>query len=62
MEAPSSGISDVGYLPYSFLAADALAEIVENPPVKKEMDAALYTKQDIKMWQDWWESHQHEYP
>jgi hypothetical protein len=51
---------DVRYIPYRFLAAWALSQIVDNPPMKKDL-AALYTEQDIKKWQAWWEDHQHEY-
>jgi len=50
----------VGYLPYSHMAAWALGQIVDNPPVKK--DLGLLTEQDIETWKAWWDAHQHEYP
>jgi HEAT repeat protein len=51
----------VRYTPYRFLAAWALGQIVDAPPVKKDL-AGLYTEADVKTWQTWWESHQHTYP
>jgi HEAT repeat protein len=54
----SSGLSDIVD---RFFAAWALSQIVDNPPAKKDL-ATLYTEQDIKTWQAWWEAHQHEYP
>ncbi len=50
----------VGYLPYQHTAAWALGQIVENPPVQK--DLGLLTEQDIEAWKAWWEAHQGEYP
>jgi HEAT repeat protein len=61
LDAPVPASPHVRFIPYRFLAAWALGQIVNNPPVKKDL-AALYIEQDIKTWQTWWESHQHEYP
>jgi hypothetical protein len=63
----SSPTSEIGprdrvvYLPYSYMAAWALEQIVDTPPVTRK-DVALFSEQDIEIWRAWWESHQHEYP
>jgi HEAT repeat protein len=57
---PASRSLDVGYVPYRHTAAWTLGQIIENPPVKK--DLGHLSEQDIELWQAWWEAHQHEYP
>ncbi len=54
--------SDIGYVPPSFLAAETLGKIVDNPPMKRDADGIPYPAEDIGTWQDWWEAHQYEYP
>ena len=58
---PASDDPHVQYTPYRFLAAWALGQIVDTPPVKKDL-AALYTQQDAEVWKTWWELSQHSYP
>jgi HEAT repeats/Matrixin len=53
--------SDVGLIPYRFLAADALAKIVDKPPVKST-PSGVCTDEEIQLWKAWWQSHQQEYP
>lgn len=58
----SSAQDDVVFEPPRILAAKALAEIVENPPVppvgrKKK----FYTEEDILTWLRWWEVNKNKY-
>lgn len=58
---PASADPHVRFVSHRSLAAWALSQIVDNPPVKKDL-AALYTEEDVQAWRAWWEAHQNEYP
>lgn len=51
---------DMVYTPYRFLAAAALAVLVDNPPVRAEIPE-LYTDEGIALWSSWWQTNQSQY-
>lgn len=50
----------VVHLPYRYMAAWALGQLVDNPPMKK--DVGLLSEKDIEIWKTWWDAHRHENP